>query len=332
MSESKSVFQSIFNSLFGNTGVTAKSNKRKNSNRTCRIEELEGREMLSVTPWSLADNVFALNNEMSGGHTPAGEFQTYTPETGGFTPAALAQNTLAPLAGDTASDQAWLDNFLADHSSLAVTVATWAGDMITRLDLSDMGLTGTLDVTGMTPQEQAVWTKEVEKAQKKVSVLEKNIAALEKTLAKKIRAEERKVERLENKIERLEEKEKVSEKKLDKLERQLERLEEKVERRTDKLEEQYAAKIAQQAAKLDWLEEAADRIAACDSAAKAKAMTKVMAKVVAQHGKIYAQETKKEKEENKDSPSPKTLDRLEEALDKANARLDRLYEDANAIA
>ena len=46
---------SNFHRLFNNhTGVPAKSNKRKRS-RSCRIEELESREMLSVTPFSVHD-------------------------------------------------------------------------------------------------------------------------------------------------------------------------------------------------------------------------------------------------------------------------------------
>ena len=48
--------------IFGNSDSNSNSKKRaqkQRQGRTCRIEELEGREMLSVTPWSLADDAFA---------------------------------------------------------------------------------------------------------------------------------------------------------------------------------------------------------------------------------------------------------------------------------
>ena len=43
-----------FSRIFG-TGIPAKSQKHKRG-RTCQIEELEGREMLSVSPWTLTDD------------------------------------------------------------------------------------------------------------------------------------------------------------------------------------------------------------------------------------------------------------------------------------
>ena len=46
--------------LFGNDSNSAskKRTKKQRQGHTCRIEELEGREMLSVTPWSLVDDTF----------------------------------------------------------------------------------------------------------------------------------------------------------------------------------------------------------------------------------------------------------------------------------
>ena len=77
--------------LFGNNSAESAStskNKRKR-NRTCRIEELEGREMLSVTPWSLVDDVFDYGN--------TSDTALYTGE---LAPPALKQNApiLAPLS------------------------------------------------------------------------------------------------------------------------------------------------------------------------------------------------------------------------------------------
>ena len=40
-----------------NSALSNKTKQRRQRSRTCRIEELEGREMLSVTPWALADDV-----------------------------------------------------------------------------------------------------------------------------------------------------------------------------------------------------------------------------------------------------------------------------------
>jgi hypothetical protein len=48
--------------LFGNSNDSNSASKRRakksRQGRTCRIEELEGREMLSVSPWSLANDFF----------------------------------------------------------------------------------------------------------------------------------------------------------------------------------------------------------------------------------------------------------------------------------
>ena len=45
-----------FSRLFGNNS-TPESRRLRRRSRICRIEELEGREMLSVTPWTLVDDV-----------------------------------------------------------------------------------------------------------------------------------------------------------------------------------------------------------------------------------------------------------------------------------
>ena len=90
--------------FFGNnhdSNSAPKKRAKKQQGRICRFEELEGREMLSATPWTLVDDVFAPYDEMSGGHTPPGEFQSFTLEAGGRMPAALVQNALAPLGAAT---------------------------------------------------------------------------------------------------------------------------------------------------------------------------------------------------------------------------------------
>jgi len=83
--------------FFGNNTKSSKKRADKQRRgRQCRIEELEGREMLSVSPWALSGDI-----EMSGGHTPPDEVQTYTPDVGGHKSPALTQTTcpaLTPLA------------------------------------------------------------------------------------------------------------------------------------------------------------------------------------------------------------------------------------------
>ena len=88
---SKFTFQNILDSLFTNTGVPAKSNKRRRG-RTCRIEELEGREMLSATPWSLADDALYHGVEASN-----------IAEYSANTPANQTSPALAPLGATTNS-------------------------------------------------------------------------------------------------------------------------------------------------------------------------------------------------------------------------------------
>ena len=44
-----------FSHLFGNNFNTKHNKNKRKTGRTCRFEELESREMLSVTPWTLAD-------------------------------------------------------------------------------------------------------------------------------------------------------------------------------------------------------------------------------------------------------------------------------------
>jgi len=48
--------------FFGNNNDSASKQRAKKlrRGRTCRIEELEGREMLSVTPWTLVDDFFTV--------------------------------------------------------------------------------------------------------------------------------------------------------------------------------------------------------------------------------------------------------------------------------
>ena len=130
--------------------------KRSRRGRTCRFEELEGREMLSVTPWSLANDFAAMTPEPAT-VSPFAEYQYQPEEAGNTVPGSL----LSPLAAaDTnidadadPSDLAWLEGFLSSHpeASLSGTGSvTWENGRITRLDLSYLGLTGTLDVSGLT--------------------------------------------------------------------------------------------------------------------------------------------------------------------------------------
>ena len=143
-------FQSIFNSLIGNTGVPAKSNKRKKSNRTCRFEELEGREMLSVTPWTLADDVFYTITEPQSLDCVACSAQSED----------CGSVSLSPLGATPADAHA---DDLAVYNDLIARGCedddfTWnAEGRITEIDMEiggwGRGLTGTLDVSALTALE-----------------------------------------------------------------------------------------------------------------------------------------------------------------------------------
>ena len=54
-------FRRIFGNSNDSNSASKKRVKKQRRGRTCRIEELEGREMLSVTPWTLADDDFNLS-------------------------------------------------------------------------------------------------------------------------------------------------------------------------------------------------------------------------------------------------------------------------------
>ena len=54
------------------------------------------------------------------------------------------------LTNPVSPDQAWLDDFLVAHPDLTASVATWTNGRITSLNLSNKGLTGTLDVSTLT--------------------------------------------------------------------------------------------------------------------------------------------------------------------------------------
>ena len=86
----------FFNFEFlGNSNSHSASHKRakqQRQGRTCRFEELEGREMLSVTPWSVADDVFG----------NPGEPETVFPCAATQPPALIdAAPALAPLGAAT---------------------------------------------------------------------------------------------------------------------------------------------------------------------------------------------------------------------------------------
>ena len=147
-----------FSHFFGNNNFASKKRaKKQRQGRTCRIEELEGREMLSVTPWSLV-NDYLHDDEMSGEHTPTDEYQMYVE---GLTSPALAQNTpaLAPLAAAPGNAQA---RDLAVYNNLISRGCRdndfWWNDegQITDITTSRRGVTGTLDVSGLTALEQLI--------------------------------------------------------------------------------------------------------------------------------------------------------------------------------
>jgi len=137
--------------FFGNSNnsTSKKRTKKQRHGRTCRIEELESREMLSVTPWSRAGDVALTEPQV----------ERYSAELAGNPEVVLRYTSgsfnvspspaLAPL-GDTASDQAWLDNFLA--ATGVSDVAKWENDRIVELNVpfGVLGDTLTLDVSALT--------------------------------------------------------------------------------------------------------------------------------------------------------------------------------------
>ena len=121
--------------------------RKKKSNRTCRIEELEGREMLSVSPWLLAEDIAPIME--------AGSATTWSDRID----SACDQVALAPLAAappenaDT-DDIAVLQReglLLEDLTEREGVTLTWnAEGRLTQIVASDAGLTGSLDLTGLT--------------------------------------------------------------------------------------------------------------------------------------------------------------------------------------
>ena len=255
-----------FLSLFAGNSASKAPQKRQFS-RVCRFEELEGREMLSVTPWGMIDGF-----ELPTDALPVAEYQ---------------YQFLSEAAGNVVS-------------------------------ISPLG-----DDSGMTPQEERAWMKEVEKAQKKIDKQEKVIAKAEKNIEKQEKKIDKQLDALERKMDKEEDKNKPSEKRLDQLERKMEKLEEK-------LENLSSSKLDKHIAKLDWLEQARVRIE--ESGPAAKAMAKEMAKIIAQKGKIFALEAKLEKLEDKENPSEKAVDKLNENIDQQRAKLEWLEDAADKVA
>ncbi|MDR0871482.1 MAG: leucine-rich repeat domain-containing protein, partial [Planctomycetaceae bacterium] len=106
-------------------------------NRSLQIEMLESREMLSVNP------LLPLDDQQSDIAivTSAPQFQSAE---------SVAPEVQASIPSNAnAADAAWLDNFLATHTNLTDSIATWSNGRITSLNLSNKGLTGTLDVSGL---------------------------------------------------------------------------------------------------------------------------------------------------------------------------------------
>ena len=140
-------FKIILNRLFGNTSTASNKNNRK-PGRSCRIEELESREMLSVTPWSLAGDMFATYN----GEQP---FDSDSAAVGNLPSAVSTAPTLTPLAaapdGYNAHDLAKIEAANANNGLLDEHV-TWTeieGELrVTRIEAENVGLTGSLDLSG----------------------------------------------------------------------------------------------------------------------------------------------------------------------------------------
>ena len=127
-------FRFFSNDNDSNSTTQAKKQQKQRRGRICRIEQLEEREMLSVTPWSLVDDVF--------NYVDMGSAAVYTLNTGEFTPPANAQIRDLAVYNDLIARGYVEGNF------------QWNQDgQITQINIAGKGLTGALDVSGLTALE-----------------------------------------------------------------------------------------------------------------------------------------------------------------------------------
>jgi len=173
----------FFNRLFGNnsnnsnTGVPAKSKSKRQCGRTCRIEELESREMLNADPLNavLAD-IFANQVETSNvaeyksddakerlGASPPVANESHPWETSGLTPTAPAQNApqtalanapsnaLAQAPGNTISEAIPV-NFTDEVFTASGRIAEYGAESVhmykITVESGDDGKMYTFNVTG----------------------------------------------------------------------------------------------------------------------------------------------------------------------------------------
>ena len=117
------------------------SQKRRKSSRTCRFEELEGREMLSATPWTLVDDAFGDSLQEPQVERCSAELASNPEVSLRYTSGSL--NALAPLAAAPM-------NFLSTAQTQDTITLTWD---------EQSGLTGyTLQYRADTDTEWETWT------------------------------------------------------------------------------------------------------------------------------------------------------------------------------
>ena len=137
-----------FSRFFANnsTNASRKKAEKQRRGRSCRIEELEGREMLSTSPWAIAGG-FAYDY-LAGTPAPALETQ---PEyrLDGFNHTESLQPLGAVLENAQERDLEVYNDLIA-RGCLDADFTWNAEGFITRIDASNRGLAGTLDVTGLT--------------------------------------------------------------------------------------------------------------------------------------------------------------------------------------
>ena len=138
---------------FGNNDSSSASKKRaetQRQGRTCRIEELEGREMLSVTPWALAADGFATYDVVQ-------PYDSDSAAVCNLLPAVSAPPALAPLAaapaGYNTNDWTKVETAKANNG-LKDEHVTWTeinGERrLTEISAIYVGLTGNLDMSNCT--------------------------------------------------------------------------------------------------------------------------------------------------------------------------------------
>ena len=145
-------FLGIFNNN-SNSGSKKRGDKQRRG-RTCRIEELENREMLSATPWALADNVF-LND---------GDIALYTPHPSPLQEGEGTQTSIAPLAAATPAEfndndfqKLYAAGLIGESGNTLKGEITWstgASKRLVSLVVNSAELTGSLDLSGCTALEE----------------------------------------------------------------------------------------------------------------------------------------------------------------------------------